>query len=554
MSARHPYHNDVSMQDTTIDVYAYHQRTKHTLEQYARGPDSLDWDTQPDPFRTYAGSERFALPLHAREIETAFTDLYYPGRVKPAELTLENISALFELSLGLSSWKVYGATRWALRNNPSSGNLHPTEGYLVFPGMPQLPAGVFHYHVYRHGLERRCEINELDAFQQGSFLVGLSSLHWREAWKYGERAYRYCQLDVGHAIAAMRYASATLGWSVLLLESWSDAQISAVLGLDHIDDASKAERESPEVILQINCTTNNKNAETIDADMLVRQLVPGSWHGKPNRLSPGNRVNWEVIEQIEACCTKPLTAPAIVRPVEKPVLAECGTELDAASVIRKRRSAQAFDANSLLPLSDLYRMLDCLQPREAVPPFDTLSWTPRVHLALFIHRVDGIRPGLYVMPRSEKGELLLRDNLRDQFDWARAPICPDWLPLYHMVSANSRNAARTVSCHQAIAADSAFSLSMIAEFDASIMDAPWRYRQLFWEAGMIGQALYLEAEAANISGTGIGCFFDDAMHEILGINNTQLQSIYHFTVGTAVTDSRLISLSPYSHLNDSDEQ
>ena len=542
------------MQNTTIDVTAYHQRTKHTLAQYARGPDGLDWDTQPDPFRTYAGSERFAMPLHACNIQTAYTELYHPDRVQPATLTLENISALFELSLGLSSWKVYGATRWALRNNPSSGNLHPTESYLVSPGMADLPAGVYHYHVYRHSLEHRCAVHILDAIEQDRFLVGLTSLHWREAWKYGERAYRYCQLDVGHAIAAIRYAAAVLGWSVTLLESWSDIQIAALLGLDRDADYEDAERESPDIILQIHCKPQDMNAESsaIDANRLISQLAAGSWNGKANRLSPANRVNWQVIDQIESFCTKPVTTPDAVSPSDKPVLAECETDLDASSVIRKRRSAQAFDGKSTLPLSGFYRMLDCLQPRKAVPPFDALAWAARVHVVLFIHRVDGLPPGLYVLPRSEKGEQLLRDNLREQFDWTRAPVCPDWLPLYHLVSANSRNAARTVSCHQAIAADGAFSLSMIAEFDETVEDAPWRYRQLFWEAGMIGQALYLEAEAADVSGTGIGCFFDDTVHEILGIDNTVLQSMYHFTVGSAEKDMRLVSLPPYGHLEQMD--
>ncbi len=547
-----PCHNGATMQESTIDVYAYHQRTKHSLSRYARGPDGLDWDTQPDPFRTYAGSKRYAMPLHARKIQTAYTALYHPGGISRAALTLDNIAALLELSLGLSSWKVYGATRWALRNNPSSGNLHPTEGYVVFPGTPELPSGVYHYHVYRHSLERRCEVDALDAFQENSFLVGLSSLFWREAWKYGERAYRYCQLDVGHAIAAMRYAAATLGWSVTLLEGWSDAQISAVMGLGRDADYADTERESPDVMLQLDCKPDSMNAlpPALDADTLIRQLVSGSWQGKANKLSPANRVKWDVIDQIEAFCTKPVTSPDVHSPADKPGLAESETDLDAASVIRKRRSAQAFDGESLLLLPDLYRMLDCLQARKGVPPFDTLSWAPRVHVVLFIHRVDGLRPGLYVLPRSENGEQLLRDNLREQFDWTRAPVCPDWLPLYRLVSANSRKAARTVSCHQAIASDGVFSLSMIAEFDETVKDTPWRYRQLFWEAGMIGQVLYLEAEAAGISGTGIGCFFDDAVHEILGIDNAVLQSMYHFTVGSAVTDTRLVSLPPYGHLND----
>jgi nitroreductase len=53
---------------------------------------------------------------------------------------------------------------------------------------------------------------------EGSFLVGLSSIFWREAWKYGERAFRYCQHDVGHALGTLRSAAAALGWKLFLLD------------------------------------------------------------------------------------------------------------------------------------------------------------------------------------------------------------------------------------------------------------------------------------------------------------------------------------------------
>ena len=46
-------------------------------------------------------------------------------------------------------------------------------------------------------------------FPPHAFLIGLSSVHWREAWKYGERAFRYCQHDAGHAIGTVRIAAAT---------------------------------------------------------------------------------------------------------------------------------------------------------------------------------------------------------------------------------------------------------------------------------------------------------------------------------------------------------
>ena len=57
--------------------------------------------------------------------------------------------------------------------------------------------------------------------------------------------------------------------------------------------------------------------------------------------------------------------------------------------------------------------------------------------------------------------------------------------------------------------------------------------------------LYLEAEAARIRSTGIGCFFDDVMHEVLGLEGPAFQTLYHFTVGGHVDDPRLrVALAP----------
>jgi hypothetical protein len=36
---------------------------------------------------------------------------------------------------------------------------------------------------------------------------------------------------------------------------------------------------------------------------------------------------------------------------------------------------------------------------------------------------------------------------------------------------------------------------------------------------------------------------------MLGIKDTQFQSVYHFTVGGALNDSRLRTISPYAHLD-----
>jgi hypothetical protein len=86
---------------------------------------------------------------------------------------------------------------------------------------------------------------------------------------------------------------------------------------------------------------------------------------------------------------------------------------------------------------------------------------------------------------------------------------------------------------------------MLAEFSGPIAADPAAYRELFLEAGTIGQVLYLEAEADGLRGTGIGCFFDDPFHELLGLEGAAFQSIYHFTVGLPIDDSRLEMSTAY---------
>lgn len=63
---------------------------------------------------------------------------------------------------------------------------------------------------------------------------------------------------------------------------------------------------------------------------------------------------------------------------------------------------------------------------------------------------------------------------------------------------------------QDIASDGCFSLGMVAHFEPTLRGkGVWMYPRLFWETGVLGQVLYLEAHAVGISATGIGCFFDD---------------------------------------------
>jgi SagB-type dehydrogenase family enzyme len=531
-------------------ILAYHERTKHHLKRYARSPGHLDWDTQPDPFRTFSGAARLEPPLLADALTATSPDLYVPGAVPPRRLELNTLAIFFELSLGLSAWKEYRGSRWALRCNPSSGNLHPTEGYAIVPESAQLPPGVYHYVSRDHCLERRCAPSTEFAalLPQGHFLFGLSSVPWREAWKYGERAYRYCQHDAGHALAAARYSAAALGWSAVLLDELSDEQVAGLLGLDRDEDfatVSRHDREHPDLILLVSTTSPRP---TLEMPRLVDAVRRGAWSGRANPLSPAH-VNWSIIEDAAAAASKPVTPPAPPLALPSLPLLPRGRTVPAAALIRQRRSCLALDGHTSIPAATFYAILDHLLPRPSVPPWDALPWLPHLHAGIFVHRVDGLPSGLYLLERSDAVHDRLRAELRSGFVWTRPAGCPEHVRLFLLTLGDFRQHARTVSCHQEIASDGAFSLGMIADFGESIrQQGAWWYRRLFWESGVLGHVLYLEAEAAGVRGTGIGCYFDDAFHQLLGLKGDRFQSLYHFTLGGPVEDPRLQTIAPYAHL------
>ena len=533
-------------------VRGYHERTKHGPDGYAAGPGHLDWATQPEPFRWWDDAPAVDLPLASGTVRTSYAELWQPAAVPARALDETSLAAFLELSLGLAAWKSHGGERWALRVNPSSGNLHPTEAYLVLGAVAGVPPGVYHYQSRDHRLERRCTpgADVAGRMPRGGFLVGLSGIHWREAWKYGERAWRYCLLDAGHAAAALAFAAAALGWRARVLAGPADDDVALLLGLARTADFADAEREEPEALLWIDAGPPDTPVSAPSASAvaeLARALVPGDWRGRANRLSAAHRHDWPVIGETAAAARKPLTSEQPRTPAGLPALVGTSCGATTPELLRQRRSAQAYDGLARLPLAVLARMLDATLPR-AGAPFGALPWSPRVHLLLFVHRVEGLAPGLYVLPRRAGSGAGLRGLLGGDLAWEPAPGLPAHVPLRLVERGDAQEVARLVSCQQEIAGDGAFAVAMPAEYAAALTAGPWWYRRLLLEAGMIGQVLYLEAEAAGLRGTGIGCFFDDVVHAMLGVTGGVLQDVYHFAVGGPVADRRLATHAPYEHL------
>ena len=545
---------------TTLE---YHESSKHHPFRFAPALGYMDWDTQPDPFRRFHGAPVFPLDLISIAPDPDYEATFVVGQIAPAPLNRVSISRLFHDALALSAWKQAGSTRWALRVNPSSGNLHPTEGYAIagpIAGLHPRP-GVYHYAPLPHALELRAELpdiawREISAqLPAGAVLVGLTSIYWRESWKYGERAFRYCHHDLGHAIGCVAVSAAGLGWKARLLESVTDSELAVLLG---VHSQAGVEAEHADCLIAVfpqNAEFTSGSLRSFTLSGAVRDApYAETWLGVPNRLSAAHHP-WPVIDEVHVATAKhsrpedSFWSEDAIGEVSGEVL-----KVDAPlrQIIHQRRSAVALDGHTSITRTTFYRILSRMMPGPDQVLFGTLPWRPCVDLLLFVHRVADLTPGLYVLLRDPSRRERLEGAIERTFSWAPPEACPSFLPLFLLEAGDARRAAQQTSCNQEIAADGAFAVAMLADYRRTLEAfGAWHYRRLYWETGAIGQILYLEAEANGIRGTGIGCFFDDTTHRVFGFTGDRFQVLYHFTVGGPVEDSRLQTHPPYQHLTSS---
>ena len=490
----------------------YHDRTKHRPLAYAASLGYMDWVTQPNPFRRYEGAD--LIPLTFSDSTPPYHLLFEQNALPVAPLCLESISQLLRYSLGLAAIKSHGDSSWALRCNASSGNLQPTECYIIAGPIQGIStqSTLSHYAPREHALELLHSYN--DSLSDEGFTIALSSILWREAWKYGERSWRYCQLDAGHAYGAIKTAATMLGWTCEIQNVESPA-IAHACGLDQYERFDENEHESPDMLLRIRTSSPTHTLPKLP------KLT-----SKANRLSHAHH-DWPILKIIDEATTGtyPITTPLkslrLVPPPSK----------SSGEIILRRRSAQAMDGSSITQE----------QFRQILDSSRFCNETSDVHFMMFLHHVEGLDKGLYAFIRNKDDLEDLKKSMDSTFAWED---CDDGL--YCLQRGDYRGVSQRISCNQEIAKEGAFSFGMVCNFSKALeTHGAIGYKNLYHQCGAIGQMLYLESTALALSATGIGCFLDDEFHTLLGLKNQQFQSLYHFTIGRAIVDTRITTLPPY---------
>ena len=490
----------------------YHEATKHTVERLRAERHSLNWSNMPAPFRHYEGAPVLDLPARMGELDA-------PGEPSGAQF----LSRLFFYSAAVSATKLApSGMRYALRVNPSSGNLHPTEFHFATRGLGEWPDGLYHYRASSHEAEQRAagghwlkallETTLAPWSREARIVLVLTSIFWREAWKYRDRAYRYCCLDIGHAWESVARAARELGCQPHAYGHFLEDRLKRALNAN--DD------EEPMLIVALLGDGVSGRGSSSE---------PAWFGGEANPLS-SETTAYPLITAIHGATS--LTGsiapvrqswPRVERTgdIRLPEPAEGGERY--AVVARRRRSALDFQPQATpMPFAVLSAILCDALVGHACDFEGDLGGMPSsrfVTLYLYVHAVEGLDRGVYrYEPNSHSLELLL--------------------------AGDQRVAAAGLSLGQQLAGNCAVAFSLVADLErATASHGERAYRYVHFEAGAVGQRLYVGAERLGWQATGIGAFYDDAVHHYLRIEPRHGQVVYHFAIGRAVPDPRLSDTS-----------
>ncbi len=468
----------------------------------------------PDPFRHYEGVP--VLDLLAAPPSPALPALDVLRGLSgttPAQDGLTFLSQLLFYCASISASKIVPATgnRYALRVNPSSGNLHPTEFHFLTQGLTDWADGLYHYRPSSHMAEQRALGNlELQLADSSAPIVFvLTSIAWREAWKYRSRSYRYCLHDIGHAWQALTLAARAMGCDTFAAGEFPDNEVAQLCHLH--------EDEWPMLIVELRggSIPVQETAPVHEPDF---REIHG---GEANQLSK-EKTTYKLIDEIHEATklgdTLRLSTrfsavdPTPVGTGEIKLAPPASSTRPFGEVTRRRRSALDFlGGEQSMLLTQLSAILDAATQ----PLIADFAATHFVQLYLYVHRVDGLEPGVYRL-------------------WAERA------ELECIKSGDQRVAAAGLSLGQQLAGNACVALSMIGDLDRATRAYGDRgYRYVHFEAGAIGHRLYLAAEAFGLGATGIGAFYDEEVHRYLNLTPAEGRVVYHFAIGHPVPDFRV---------------
>ena len=498
----------------------YHNATKHSYWSVRSGH-GLDWPNQPLPFKIYKDVDSVRLPTDGSPIVASVAETV--GAEPLAHDTesmpdLGTLARLLYLSGGITKRKPYPGGELYFRAAACTGALYHIDLYLVCGDLPGLGAGVYHFGPNDFGLVRlrdgdyRGVLAEASGHEksivEAPVTLVLADTHWRNAWKYGARAYRHAFWDAGTLLANTLAATSGAGVPAKVVTSFVDEEVHRLLGLE-------ADKESVVALVPLGRASEATPAAPLPMDALTMPTEPLSpkmveysaiyeMHGNSSLELPeevadmrGRTPASRSYETAGNMVQLPLEGDVRVRGLEETILRRGSTRTFAQDPISVEELSAA------LHFSTRGIDADFLSPYGASVN----------ELFLIVNSVEGLASGAYRYDREQHELELLEEG-------------------------DFRGEAGHLGLDQQIPADASVNVYMLSDLKP-VLDAFGNrgYRMTQLESGVIGGRLYLMAYGMGFGASGL-TFYDDEVIEFFGPAAEGLSVMFLVALGRSVKRKR----------------
>jgi SagB-type dehydrogenase family enzyme len=488
----------------------YHQETSYDRNRMSGH--SLDWENQPDVFKTYPGEAPLELPRDVRFPRTTLSAVLEKNE-PDNDIRIQSrkdLSRLLLQTYTLTARARHPGGDFTYRSAASAGALYPTEIYMALRGFKDLEDGLYHFSIAHHGLVllRPGDFSGAVAEVTGMSHSGLSSLvfffsaiFFRSAWKYRERSYRYHLLDTGHVIENLFLASRAMDLLLRLSFDFDDREANQFLGLD----------DSREVCLAVaKVAGDDRLAEAQSATLppnLPQEIQQASRVASRETGYPLIReMHWAGLERVGG--TTPgmdMTKEIGLRPRQWAKIAPFAIRPESThftEAVFGRRSRRNF-VQKAMRADDARVLLQLL-----INTTDSASshYGASICTGFISKGVDGIVDGFHLLNTGTEAFGLVSHDVPME---AMASICLDQLWL-----ANA-------------------GIHFLFMTNLQALDRTWGgrgYRYAMMTAGRMGERLYLAAESLGLGCCGIGAFYDNEAARSLALNRDS-RLLYLVAVG-----------------------
>jgi len=195
-----------------LDMY---EITSLSKKKVALKTGFLDWNMQPSIFK------------------------HYPSSLFSYSLSTTPQLKLLHLSRCVTSQQNIAGKSYKRLSIPSAGNLHPLEIYVQIRGIKGILSGIYHLDSDKDKLVLVRDIEgdgiELNVGLQNRFkgmIIMVSCVPFRSSWKYQERAFRYCFLDLGHQLGGLAMAAESQQTNLTFLSDFDSFGLNECMGFD----------------------------------------------------------------------------------------------------------------------------------------------------------------------------------------------------------------------------------------------------------------------------------------------------------------------------------